>query len=91
MAKHTAAMDPKIFRAPNSPTIAATCPARMFATNDEASHTPISIDVRRAGESRETIDRPIGERHSSPKVEKRYMKSIHRTFAFTSSELLSPL
>ena len=47
---------------------AASMPARMFAAADEPSQRPIASDETRGGASFVTIERPIGERQSSPMV-----------------------
>lgn len=44
------------------------CPARIFAMALVKNHTPIKRHVNLTGESLETIDSPIGDKHNSPNV-----------------------
>jgi len=44
----------------------------MFAKALVRNHTPISKHVNLAGESLDTIDKPIGDIHSSPRVKNAY-------------------
>ena len=43
-------------------------PAIKFATADDKNQKPIISDAIFLGETLDTIDKPIGERHNSPKV-----------------------
>ena len=43
-------------------------PANLFAAAFAKNHVPINKDENLAGDSLETIERPIGERQSSPTV-----------------------
>lgn len=54
--------------APAVDTYDATKPATTFATKLLISHTPISNEASFTGASLETIDSPIGDKHSSPIV-----------------------
>ena len=43
-------------------------PAIMLDAAEERNHTPISKQANRLGDSLDTMDNPMGDMHSSPKV-----------------------
>ena len=61
----------------------ASCPPKMLAIPELASHTPINKEASFTGASELTIDSPTGDKNSSPNVWKRYVKTINSKFAFS--------
>ena len=51
----------------------AICPASRFPKKLDINHTPINIDMYFMGASLVTMDKPMGERQSSPVVVKKYI------------------
>ncbi len=71
--KHTetAAISPKMEKAPSFETEDAKNPAAIFATKLLINHTPINTEANFTGANLDTIDKPIGDKHNSPTVCKR--------------------
>ena len=62
-------------------------PANLFAVADDKNHTPINKDAKRGGESLFTIDKPIGDKHNSPIVCKKYRPVSQSILDFAVSEM----
>ena len=46
----------------------AKYPPIKLPKKEEANHTPINMDINLAGANLVTIDKPTGDKHSSPQV-----------------------
>ena len=62
---------------PSDGNSVASCPAKTLEAALLMNYTPISSEARCAGESLLTIDSPIGERQSSPRVWMEYSATSH--------------
>ena len=51
----------------------AICPASRLPKKLDINQTPINMDMYFMGASLVTMDNPMGERHSSPVVQKKYI------------------
>src|ERR1019366_8976673 len=63
------------------PQVSPMLPPAYCATELASSQTPMKSDAKRAGASLVTMERPTGDRQSSPSVAKRELRNGHSPLA----------